>query len=304
MLSPDVTLLTAARYLEPRPDDWYISQIHLEENLLADGLRELGLTVARADWAQTGFAWEETRCAVFRSTWDYFDRFAEFMTWLRETASRTQLVNSSPLLLWNVDKHYLADLAAAGVEIVPTHFVEAGEEQSLVQIAAERGWEEIVFKPAVSGAARLTFRAAAGDLPELEKTFARCVAVEAMMVQPFQPEVLTHGEVSLIVIDGRFTHALRKTPRPGDFRVQDDHGGTVHPHTAAPEEIAFAEKAVAACPELPVYARVDLVNTPGGCRLMELELVEPELFFRFSPPAAKALARAIAARLALRPLAP
>ena len=110
--------------------------------------------------------------------------------------------------------------------------------------------------------------------------------------------VSAEGELSLIVIDGRTTHAIRKTARAGDFRVQDDHGGTVHPHVPAADERAFAEAAVAACPSCPLSARVDFVRDPaGGFRLMELELVEPELFFRFHPPAAQALASALAEKL-------
>ncbi|MBL8508028.1 MAG: hypothetical protein JNM11_06140, partial [Chitinimonas sp.] len=115
---------------------------------------------------------------------------------------------------------------------------------------------------------------------------------------PFQPEILALGEVSLMVMDGRYTHAIRKSPKAGDFRVQDDHGGTVQPYAPSRAEVDFAEAAVAACPSLPAYARVDFVVTAAGCRLMELELIEPELFLRFHPPAADALAAAIARRLA------
>ena len=118
------------------------------------------------------------------------------------------------------------------------------------------------------------------------------------MVQRFEPAIVAEGELSLIVIDGRTTHAIRKTARAGDFRVQDDHGGTVHPYAPSAEECAFAEAAVAACPSQPLYARVDFVrDAVGGFRLMELELVEPELFFRFHPPAAAVLARALAENL-------
>ena len=102
----------------------------------------------------------------------------------------------------------------------------------------------------------------------------------------------------MIVIAGRCTHSVRKVPKAGDFRVQDDHGGTVHVHIPTHDEITFAENAVAACPQVPLYARVDTVRDDvGALSLMELELVEPELFFRFYPPAADALAAAIAEAL-------
>jgi glutathione synthase/RimK-type ligase-like ATP-grasp enzyme len=124
------------------------------------------------------------------------------------------------------------------------------------------------------------------------------VAEEAMLVKPFQADVLERGELSLVVIGGVFTHAIRKAPRPGDFRVQDDHGGTVHAHAATPEEIDFATSAVARCPGAPAYARVDAVrDSAGHLCVMELELIEPELFLRFHAPAARRLADHLAALL-------
>ncbi|GLR14567.1 hypothetical protein GCM10007907_33570 [Chitinimonas prasina] len=293
----DVTLVTAGPYLAAQPDDWYVSQIHHEERLLATALAALGLQSQRADWADGQVDWRKTRCAVLRSTWDYFHRYDAFSAWLAGADVQTMLLNPLPLLRWNIDKHYLADLAQAGVAIVPTRFVARGDSASLVQLAAEQGWDAVVFKPAVSGSARLTYRATGSELLALQSVFAACVAGEDMLLQPFQPEILALGEVSLMVMDGRYTHAIRKMPKAGDFRVQDDHGGTVQPYVPSRAEVAFAEAAVAACPSLPAYARVDFVVTPEGCRLMELELIEPELFLRFHPPAADALAAAIARRL-------
>jgi glutathione synthase/RimK-type ligase-like ATP-grasp enzyme len=290
--TPDVLLLTADAHLaEPPPDDWYNRQIHHEERLLLDGLRAHGLQAERRAWSDPAIDWSAVRCAVLRSTWDYSERYAEFTAWLERVRRLTRLVNDPSLVTWNLDKHYLADLAAAGVNVVPTHYVEQDAKQSLQSVVAQRGWREIVFKPVVSGAARSTFRARADGLAAMEQRFAGCVAAEAMMVQPFQRDVLENGELSLVVIGGRCTHAVRKRARPGDFRVQDDHGGTVHPHAPTAGEIRFAESAVARCPAAPAYARVDAVRDAAGrlC-VMELELVEPELFFRFHPPAARALA--------------
>ncbi len=294
----DVLILTEDRYVQLDPEDWYQAQIAREEDLVAAALGAQGLRVARRSWADPDMDWTRCGCALFRSTWDYFDRFAAFSPWLERVSAATRLFNDAGLIRWNVDKHYLGDLQARGVAIVATRFVERGEAASLAAIMAAEGWDEIVFKPAVSGAARLTFRVSAASVAEHEAVFAGCVAQEAMMVQRFEPAIVDEGELSLIVIDGQTTHAIRKTPRGGDFRVQDDHGGTVHPHEPSAAERAFAEVAVAACPTLPLYARVDFVRTgPGAFRLMELELVEPELFFRFHPPAAQVLGQALAEKL-------
>ncbi len=296
----DVTVLTADAHLPAAADDdWYNRQIQVEEQLLLDGLRANGLRVARRSWSDPAVDWDGTRSAVLRSTWDYSERFAEFQAWLQRARRVTRLFNDPALLDWNLDKHYLAALAAAGVNVVPTHYVARAAAGTLRAVMSDRDWDEVVFKPVVSGAARATFRVRAADCAALEETFARCVAAEAMMVQPFQHDVLANGELSLVVVGGRCTHAVRKRARPGDFRVQDDHGGTVHPHEPSREEQHFAESAVARCPAAPAYARVDAVRDAAGrlC-VMELELVEPELFFRFHPPAARALADHLATVLA------
>ena len=118
-----------------------------------------------------------------------------------------------------------------------------------------------------------------------------------MLIQPFMPAIVERGEVSLMVIDGAVTHAVRKRAAPGEFRVQDDHGGTVHPHEPLPGEIRVAEQAIAAVPGNVTYARVDLVDSLEGPRLMELELIEPELFFRHQPIAADRFAAAVFERV-------
>jgi glutathione synthase/RimK-type ligase-like ATP-grasp enzyme len=263
-----------------------------------DGLRAHGLRVARRSWSDPAFDWSTTRTAILRSTWDYFHRFTEFRAWLERARRVTRLINDPALVDWNLDKHYLADLAAAGADVVPTHYAEQGDTEALASIMARQGWHEVVFKPAISGAARLTYRVDLSGCAAMEPVFAHCVADEAMLVQPFLPDVLVDGELSLIVIGGRCTHAVRKRARPGDFRVQDDHGGTVHPHLPTRDETAFAEAAVASCPAMPAYARVDAVRDRAGrLSVMELELVEPELFFRYHEPAARALADEVAALL-------
>jgi glutathione synthase/RimK-type ligase-like ATP-grasp enzyme len=156
----------------------------------------------------------------------------------------------------------------------------------------------VILKPAVSGAARHTYRLSDANIDAHEAVLRELLRKEAMILQPFLSSVLSQGEISLVVIGGRCTHAVRKVAKAGDFRVQDDHGGTVQAHTPTVDEIEFAEQAVTACSQAPLYARVDVVRDESGAlSLMELELVEPELFFRFHPPAADLLAAAIAKTL-------
>jgi glutathione synthase/RimK-type ligase-like ATP-grasp enzyme len=291
----DIIILTDERYEHEDPGNWYIAQIMKEEGLLLDGLAVKGLRAKRVAWSNPDFDWSTTKAAVFRSTWDYFDRYREFSAWMDRVVSQTRLFNSPALLRWNLDKHYLRDLAERGVAIPSTRFVEIGESATLSELVAACGFDELILKPAISGGARHTYRFRASECSALESIFRKLISQESMLLQPFIRSVLTHGEISLIVIGGRCTHAVRKIAKAGDFRVQDDHGGTVQFHDAAIDEIKFAEMSVASCPESPMYARVDVVRDEhGALALMELELVEPELFFRFCPTSANALATALA----------
>lgn len=295
----DIIILTDERYESDDEANWYIAQIMKEEGLLLAGLRSRGLRARRVAWSNPTFDWSTTRGAVFRSTWDYFERYPEFSAWMDRVVSQTRLFNSPALLRWNLDKHYLGDLAERGVTVPATRFIERGETASLHELVASSGFGEVIIKPAISGAARHTYRLRREDCAAHEPVFRELIANEAMLLQPFLGNVLAQGELSLIVLGGRCTHAVRKIAKPGDFRVQDDHGGTVHAHTPTAAEVAFAESAVAACPELPMYARVDAVrDDTGALTTMELELVEPELFFRFHPPSADVLAEALADALA------
>jgi glutathione synthase/RimK-type ligase-like ATP-grasp enzyme len=290
----DVVILTESRYENPPAVDWYVENILYEDNLLRQHLEQRGLAVERVDWARGDFDWSRARAAVFRSTWDYFHRYTEFSAWLQRVESLIQLINPAPLIRWNCDKHYLLDLEARGVHCVQTCMIEPRDQRKLAELLRQLGCEEAILKPAIGGAGRHTYRLNVENGAEHEAVFRELIAQEAMLLQPFQQSVLSSGETSLVVIGGQFTHAVHKRGKPGDFRVHDDYGGTVQPHEASAEEIAFAQRAVAACDSAPLYARVDLVrDNLGQLAVMELELIEPELFFRFNPVAAEMLAEAI-----------
>ena len=123
----DVVILTEDRYLKPDPADWYQAQIQTEDGLLAQACANRGLSVSRASWSDPAFPWEKARCALFRSTWDYFARIDEFGPWLERVAARTRLYNPAALIRWNLDKRYLAELAEAGTAVVPTRYAAVGE---------------------------------------------------------------------------------------------------------------------------------------------------------------------------------
>ncbi|MEE2901199.1 MAG: hypothetical protein VYC39_02670 [Myxococcota bacterium] len=289
----DVTVVTEDRYTfeKSSPSDWYGEQVLLEDQLLIAALEKRQLTVNRKSWSDKNFDWAGTRLAIFRSTWDYFDRLSEFTTWLSNISLKTQLMNPYDLIRWNMDKHYLEDLSTMNIPVVQTSFRAQGSTANLASWCKLVGGDEWVLKPVVSGAARNTFRINASTIGRHESIYRALISEEDMMLQPFLSSVPKHGEVSIVVINGSTTHAVLKKAKAGDYRVQDDFGGTVHAHIATPEEVDVAQKAVAVCEPKPLYARVDLVrDNLGSIVVSELELIEPELWFRNNPEAAERLA--------------
>ncbi len=294
---PAVALLTEAAFLRPveGPTAWYVAQVIAEDALLVDALTARGVRCARVAWDAPELLARPWQAAVIRATWDYHVRLDAWKVTLCALSQHTTLLNPWPLVAWNLDKRYLLDLAGRGQPVVPTEVVPPGAPPPEFAALADRlSARELVAKPAVSGGARDTFRLGPADLASPPPALLAAMARERYLVQPFEPSILTAGELSLVVLEGRLSHAVRKTPRPGDFRVQDDHGGRVHPHLATGEERLFAEAVVASVSPRPAYARVDAIRrADGSLALMELELIEPELFLRCEPSAASALAEAI-----------
>ena len=296
----DIALLTEHRHTASTaaPGDWYLANILEDDRLLSEALGEHGLTTRRVDWASPDVDWSQFRCAVFRTIWDYFERFDEFTAWLGRVESATLLCNTASIVRWNMDKHYLADLEGQGIPIVACRFIERGSEERLADLIEASGWKEAIIKPAVSGAARHTYRVNRESAAGLEPVMRQLLKSEALILQPFVEEIMREGEDTLMVLNGRYTHAVRKTAKPGDFRVQVDHGGAVRDLTPTKEQIELAERTMAACRPLPAYGRVDMVrDNDGRLAIMELELIEPELWLRHHPPAAKEMAAAIAKEL-------
>jgi glutathione synthase/RimK-type ligase-like ATP-grasp enzyme len=270
-----------------------------DDRLALDALRPRGHDARPAVWTDGSIAWAAFDLVVLRSCWDYHLRPREFAAWLDElerTGVRVQ--NSLSIARWNMDKRYLRDLERAGVAVVPTRWFEPGTFQSLSALRRETGWTDVVLKPAVSATAWQLWRAREAD-GELPVETRRALDEHVFLAQPFMPTI-EQGEWSLVFFDGRFTHAVLKQPRPGEFRVQDDFGGR---STAASPPAGFvesAERILATLAERPLYARVDGVETDAGLVLLELELLEPFLFFATRADASELFADAIERRLVRR----
>ena len=267
----------------------------VDDRALLGELARLGIAATVSSWDDPAVPWRTFDAIVLRSTWDYHLRIDEFLRWIEARgAEGAALWNPASLLLWNTHKSYLRDLQGKGVPIVPTRFLPAdpGGPLDLLPILAEERWERAIVKPAVSGGAHRTHLVDRDTSSSLAGVDPRLSEID-LLVQEYLPEIETSGEWSLVYIDGAFSHAVRKLPASGDFRVQTELGGTFR---AAPPERAVlreADRVVGAVDSPWIYARVDGVESGGQFRLMELELVEPSLFLDAAPDAARRFAAAI-----------
>lgn len=268
-----------------------------DEALYAPALREFGIDAELAAWDSERVKWARYDLCVLRSPWNYYTQVGEFLAWVERVAATTRLLNPAPVIAWNVHKSYLLELERQGIPITPTVLVRRGETTSLQDIVRERGFGTVVVKPAVSAGSYRTEKV--GTLPQEraagEAHLRALVAERDALVQPYLRAVEGTGERAVVCIDGRPTHAVRKSPRFGADAERVSQATPV-----SPAESEFARK-VLACVDTPeplLYARVDLVrDDEGALRLMELEVVEPSLFLQQHPPALRRFAAAVAARL-------
>jgi hypothetical protein len=260
-----------------------------DSEVLLPALRDLGVDASVVPWTEPDVDWSLFDRAVIRSTWDYHEQPGEFARWVRSTAAATDLRNSARTVLWNLDKRYLRELEARGVPVVPTIWVAPGEAATLPAALRARGWEDVIVKPSVDLGAFNLKRTSAGDAQH-----AAAALDGLVMVQPFLPELERSGELSLVFLGGRFSHAIVKRPAEGDFRVQPQYGGTATPREPPAGAVEAARWALAAAPDPPLYGRVDLVrDLEDRWCVIELELIEPFLFLPQVPESIGRAARAM-----------
>ncbi|MEU8968909.1 hypothetical protein AB0D11_06465 [Streptomyces monashensis] len=264
--------------------------------VLVRALQDGGAEAEARYWDDENADWGAYDLVVIRSTWDYSWRAAEFEEWVERVAARTRLANPASVVRWSMDKRYLGELAAAGVPTVPTSYIAPGEA-----IRLPTG-HEYVIKPTSGAGARFAARYTPDEHEAARRQLARMHAEGfAAMVQPYVRGIDVSGERALQFLGGRLLHASRKGAvlAPG---TPYDAAKVAHPNLARWEpteaELAVAERALASVPGGPelLYARVDLVDGEDGTpRLMELELVEPNLFLWLHPGSLERVAQTILA---------
>ena len=287
MRRPRIAIVTCFGYNAHKADD----------KLLREALQARDAEAVNVIWDDRRVEWGGFDLCLVSSTWDYDDKHQQFLEWTRRVEAESVLRNPAELIAWNSEKTYLRELGEQGVPVIPTVWVEPDAGGDAEAILAERGWEVAVVKPVVDLGGRHLRLARIGDgeaQANLEKVLARGEA----MVQPFLPSLETDGELSLIFIDGEFSHGVRKRPARDEFRVQSAWGGTAEREEPGEAEREVADLALSRLAEAPLYARVDLVaGLEGEPLLIELELIEPNLHLDAYPFAAWVLAKAALLRV-------
>ena len=269
-----------------------------------------GLQARAVAWDDASVSWRRFDAALLRSPWDYTERLAEFLGWCGRVEESTQLLNPLPVVHWNTDKHYLSDLACAGVAVVSTTFVEPDAEplEALQVFLLQQPTAEFVVKPAISAGARDTQRYARTQEFAASNHIARLLEQgRSVMLQPYLRSVDQAGETALVYFDGQFSHAIRKGAllhREQPAIEAPYATGDITPRDADPDERALAELVLSVVARrlqleqaLP-YARIDLIRDDQGLpALLELELTEPSLFFAQAPGSVDQFAAVLARRL-------
>ena len=289
MSSPRIALVTAAAARD------------LDEDLppLSAALRELNTDFQIVNWDDPAVDWSRFALAVLRSTWDYTMRFDEFLAWAERVSKQTRLLNPPQIVRWNTDKPYLAELEKAGVPIVPSSFVEPGDDARahLERFLKTHAAAEFVVKPSIGAGSRDAQRHSRAE-PAAALSHAQRLldAQRSVLLQPYLDRVDEHGETALIYFAGQFSHAIRKGPllRRGEDATRALFAAEhITPRTPSAAEVSIAEQTLAAMPfDKPLlYARVDLIHDADGApRVLELELTEPSLFFAHAPGSAQRFA--------------
>ena len=256
-----------------------------------EALKTHNVDVHNPDWRDNTLDWSSFDAVLIRTTWDYTDHPSEFLKWLKHVNQQTLLLNSLKLIQWNFNKSYLKDLEQKGASIAPTLWLKNDAYQDIDALMKKQGWTRGFIKPIVGACAIGTLRFNIED-SEAATQHLRSLKTDCML-QPYIESVEKTGELSLIYFDGVLSHAVRKVPVPGDYRVQDDYGASDEAITPPIPLKKMGHHVLTLLEEVPLYARVDALWHQDKWVLNELELIEPSLFFRHSPNAANLLCSAL-----------
>lgn len=249
------------------------------EQLVVELLIGTGVTVEPAVWNDPQVIWKDYRLIIIRSVWDYHLKIEHFLSWLSMLKHDGHHVcNPVDILKWNHHKFYLETMARKAISIIPSKFQKRGNVQELYQAIDETSWEEIIIKPAVSATAYDLLKVQRSELRNHSEEIKHLINKHDVIVQEFRPEISEGGEWSFMYFNKQFSHAVLKLPKEGDFRVQSDFGGSLDLMEPSDDLLQQVKTIMNTIEEDLLYCRVDGLILEGQFVLMEIELIEPELF--------------------------
>lgn len=260
------------------------------DHLLFEPMEKLGWLVEEIPWNRPNIEWKQFDAVIIRSTWDYQNSPEKFLSTLEKIEDVTMLFNPVDICRWNLNKGYLRTLQFKDVQIVPTQWFKKLSKPLIESIFNDSTQERLVVKPLIGANADDTFVLKLKDKASWED--AICVFSDReVMVQPFIKSIQIEGEYSLFYFGGHYSHAIIKRPANGDYRVQEEHGGIIRPTNPAKDLVRSAKQAIKSIAKTLLYARVDLVRLESGQpALIEMELIEPSLYFEQCPNSAEMFA--------------
>jgi glutathione synthase/RimK-type ligase-like ATP-grasp enzyme len=264
-----------------------------QDQLLIPELKKHNIDVTAVIWDNSTINWNDFDYLIFRNTWDYFEKENEFNLWLDQIEKLgIKTLNPLEIIKQNKHKFYLREMEQQGIKIIPTVFVDKTTELNLAELTPTH-WKKTVLKPAFSAGSYLTEVFETADTERISTQYKNIASQKELLLQQFMPEIQSVGETSLIFFNKKFSHAVNKKPVPGDFRIQVQFGGIyrlIHPDA---ELIAEAQKIVNTFAGKLLYARVDGIVIDNKLHLMEVECIEPDLYFNLSEGSLKRFVNAI-----------
>ncbi|MFM2392887.1 MAG: Cycloserine biosynthesis protein DcsG [Bacteroidota bacterium] len=248
------------------------------DQILMNKIIERGYEVSPVVWSDYNDV-EKYDVLLFRSTWDYFERKEEFNQWLTSLENKNVLLfNPLHIIQENIHKFYLQKLENQGIKIVPTIFIE---KNNAFHFDLPEDWKKSIIKPAYSAGAYKTKVFENSEKIDIIFEYKDFVKENDVLIQKFMPEIISNGETSLIFFNGRYSHSVLKKPKEGDFRVQSIFGGK-YEKVIINEQILFQAKHILnLLSDLPLYARVDGIMIENELYLMEVEMIEPDLYIEY-----------------------
>ncbi len=270
-----------------------LSNFQSYDNLIVKPFRNLGWECEFIPWDSISINWDDFEAVIIRSTWDYQQKEKLFFKTLQSIeASTATLYNSLDTVKWNINKRYLLELERENISIIPTKFYDSFDFDIVSQLFSFFNENKLIIKPCVSANADDTFILEQSKMENLKSVLKNTFSQKNFLVQPFIKNIKSEGEYSLIYFGNRLSHVLLKTPKNGDFRVQEEHGGSLK-KINKPESllIDFGNKVMQTIPYQCLYSRVDVVRDGNNYLLMEVELIEPSLYFNMDPKSPQMFAK-------------